>query len=40
MDETTIEDTPYGRYVVSEGWFVLLVGLVELGVAAHRRVRT
>ncbi|HJQ73982.1 MAG TPA: cupin domain-containing protein [Gaiellaceae bacterium] len=23
MDEATIEETPYGRYVTSEGWFVL-----------------
>lgn len=25
-DEARIEETPYGRYVVSEGWFVLNLG--------------
>jgi len=26
VDEAKIEDTPYGKYVVSDGWFVLNLG--------------
>lgn len=26
VDEATVEETPYGRYVTSDGWFVLNLG--------------
>jgi hypothetical protein len=26
VNEATLEETPYGRYVTSDGWFVLNLG--------------